>query len=69
MLYQYLVIEGRYNYDENSADVLFGTNDKSEAVQAAKDFGQGTVVTEVDKKGNRRRIFTADYKTDQALKE
>ncbi len=35
-------MEGRYNYSKD-ADVLFATNDKEEAIEAAKDFGQGTV--------------------------
>jgi diacylglycerol kinase len=40
-------MKGRYNFDENEADVLFATNEKEEAIQAAKDFGQGTVVISV----------------------
>jgi hypothetical protein len=59
-------MEGRYNYNQD-ADVLFATNDKEEAIEAAKDFGQGTVVVFVDKKGNKLRIFTAAYKSDLAL--
>ncbi len=35
-------MEGRYNYNQD-ADVLFATNDKEEAIETAKDFGQGTV--------------------------
>ncbi len=35
---KYLVMEGRYNYDEKNADVMFATSDKQEAIKAAKDF-------------------------------
>ncbi len=61
-------MEGRYNYNQD-ADVLFATNDKEEAIEAAKDFGQGTVVVFVDKKGNKQRIFTASYKSELGIKE
>ncbi len=61
-------MEGRYNYNQD-ADVLFATNDKEEAIEAAKDFGQGTVVVFVSKDGNKERIFTASYKTELELLE
>jgi 3'-phosphoadenosine 5'-phosphosulfate sulfotransferase len=61
-------MEGRYNYNQD-ADVLFATNDKEEAIEAAKDFGQGTVVVFVSKDGNKERIFTASYKTELGLLE
>ena len=69
MLYKYLVMEGRYNYDAESTDVLFATNEKAEAVAAAKDFGQGVTVVSISEKGVKQRIFTSDYKTDLAVKE
>ncbi len=53
---KYLVLEGRFNFDEKNANVMFATNDKLEAIEAAKDFGQGMVVVTVDKKGNKQRI-------------
>ncbi len=62
-------MEGKYNFDEKEADVLFRTNEKDEAIEAAKDFGQGTVVVALDKKGKRERIFTASYEFDIAVKE
>ena len=65
---KYLVMEGRYNF-EKEADIMFATNDKGEAIQAAKDFGNGMVVLEVDEKGNKKRIFTAPYKSDLGIKE
>ncbi len=46
---KYLVMEGRYNFGQE-ADVMFATNDKEEAIEAAKDFGQGMVVVCLDKK-------------------
>lgn len=61
-------MEGRYNFNEEFADVMFATNDKQEAIQAAKDFGQGTVVVSVNKKGSKQRIFTADYESDLAVR-
>ncbi len=61
-------MEGRYNFGQD-ADVMFATNDKEEAIEAAKDFGQGTVVVFVDKEGNKLRIFTALYKTELGLNE
>ena len=67
ILMKYQVMEGRYNYDEDAADVLFTTNDKQEAIEAAKDFGQGAVVVSIDYQGSRQRIFTADYKTDLGI--
>ncbi len=63
---KYLVMEGRYNFGQE-ADVMFATNDKEEAIEAAKDFGQGTVVVTLDEEGNKQRIFTAAYKPDLAL--
>lgn len=54
----YLVLDAGYNFGK-VADVMFATNDKEEATEAAKDFGQGTVVVFVDKEGNKQRIFTA----------
>ena len=69
MLYQYLVMEDRYNFDEESADVIFATSDKQETIEAAKDFGQGMVVVSVDKKDSKERIFTAAYNSDLAIKE
>ena len=44
----YLVIECRYNYG-GDADLLFATNERQEAIEAARDFGAGTVVVFVDK--------------------
>ena len=63
----YLVLDAGYNYGKVDADVMFATNEREEAIEAAKDFGQGTVVVFVDKKAIKRRIFTAPYKTDLAL--
>lgn len=62
-------MEGRYNFDEESADVMFATSDKAEAIQTAKDFGQGMVVVYIDEKGNKQRIFTAAYNSELAIKE
>jgi hypothetical protein len=62
----YLDLETAYNF-EKEADVLFATNEKEEAIQAAKDFGQGTVVVFVNKEGRKQRIFTASYKSELAL--
>ncbi len=64
----YLVLNTGYNYGKD-ADVMFATNDKEEAIEAAKDFGQGTVVVFVDKEGNKERIFTASYESHLAVKE
>ncbi len=66
---KYLVMEGRYNYDKNAADIMFATSDKQEAIQTAKDFGEGMVVVSVNEKGNKERIFTASYKLDLGIKE
>lgn len=66
---KYQVMEGRYNFDENSADVMFATNGKQEAIEAAKDFGQGAVVVSVDEKGSKQRIFSASYNTELGVKE
>jgi hypothetical protein len=66
---KYLVMEGRYNYDPSNADAIFATNDKQEAIQAAKDFGEGMVVVSVNEKGSKERIFTARYKSDLGMKE
>ncbi len=63
----YLVLDCSYNYNKENANVMFATNEKEEAIEAAKDFGQGTVVVFVDKKGNKQRIFTASYKTELGL--
>ncbi len=65
---EYLVLDTGYNFGKG-ADVMFATNDKEEAIEAAKDFGQGTVVVFVDKKGNKQRIFTAAYKSELGIKE
>ena len=63
------VLDSGYNYGKEDADILFATNDKDEAIEAAKDFGQGTTVVFVDIEGNKQRIFTAPYKSDLAMKE
>jgi hypothetical protein len=68
MLYKYLVMEGRYNFDEESADIMFASNDKTEAFQTAKDFGQGMVVISIDEKGSKQRIFNSPYKSDLAVR-
>lgn len=68
-LMKYLVMEGRYNYDQPNADAMFATNDKQEAIEAARDFGEGTVVVSVDETGEKERIFTARYKSDLGIKE
>ncbi len=65
----YLVLDCGYNYGKEGADVMFATNEKEEAIETAKDFGQGTVVVFVDKDGNWQRIFTTSYKSDLAIKE
>jgi hypothetical protein len=65
----YQVLDQGYNLGRENVDVLFATNDKDEAIEAAKDFGQGTVVVFVDKEGNKERIFTASYKSDLPIKE
>ena len=65
----YLVLDCGYNYGKTDADVMFATNEKEEAIETAKDFGNGTVVVFVDKDGNWQRIFTASYKSDLAIKE
>jgi hypothetical protein len=64
----YLVLDTAYNFKKD-ADVLFATNDKEEAIQAAKDFGQGTVVVFVNKEGGKQRVFTVPYKTELGLPE
>lgn len=64
----YLVLDTGYNFGKD-ADVLFATNEKEEAIEAAKDFGQGTVVVKVDKDSSKQRIFTAPYKSDLGIKE
>ncbi len=64
----YLILDTGYNFGKD-ADVMFATNDKQEAIEVAKDFGQGTVVVFIDKEGNKQRIFTAPYKSDLAIKE
>jgi hypothetical protein len=68
-LMKYLVMEGRYNYDASNADAMFATNDKQEAIKAAKDFGEGMAAVFVDEKGDKERIFTARYKCDLGIKE
>ncbi len=65
----YLILDAGYNFGKEDADILFATNDKQEAIEAAKDFGQGTTVVFVDEKGNKHRIFTAPYEINLALEE
>jgi hypothetical protein len=65
----YLVLDAGYNYGRADADVMFSTNDKAEAIEAAKDFGSGTVVIKVDQKGAKQRIFTAPYTKELELTE
>ncbi len=65
----YLVLDAGYNYGKEDTDVMFATNDKQEAIEAAKDFGQGTTVVFVDEQGNKQRIFTASYEINLALEE
>jgi hypothetical protein len=36
-------------------------------MEAAKDFGQGTVVVFVDENGNKKRVFTAPYATSLVI--
>lgn len=64
-----MVLDTGYNFGKEDADVMFATNEKEEAIQAAKNFGQGTVVVFVNKEGNKERIFTAPYKANLALEE
>lgn len=65
----YRVMECRYNYNSDNADILFATNDRREAIEAAKEFGSGTVVLRVDEAGNKVRIFTAPYETNLRIKK
>ena len=67
MVYQ--VMECRYNYSPDETDILFATNDRQEAIEAAKEFGPGTVVLQVDELGNKARIFTAPYRSDLGIKK
>lgn len=64
----YQVMECRYNYTPDSADTLFATNDRQEAIEAAKEFGAGTVVLQIGENGNKERIFTAPYEKDLGIK-
>lgn len=65
----YLVLDTSYNFGKEDADVSFATNDKQEAIKAAKNFGQGKVVVFVGNEGNKQRIFTSTYKTALGLSE
>ncbi len=64
----YLVLDAAYNFGNKDADVKFATNDKAEAIEAAKDFGAGTVVVFVNEKGVKTKVFIAPYKADLAVK-
>ena len=65
MLYKYLVMEGRYNYDAESADVLFATNEKAEAIEAAKDFGQGVTVISMHENGKSQKNLASMYQLEK----
>lgn len=65
---EYLVVSARFNDDKN-ADATFATDDKDEAIEAAKDGGSGTVVVRVDETGNKTVVFTAPYKKELSLPE
>lgn len=65
----YPIIECRYSYSTDDADTLFATNQRQEAIEAAKEFGAGTVVVRVDETGNKERTFTAPYETDLGICE
>lgn len=53
----YQVMECRYNYKPDDADLLFATNDRQEAAEAARKFGSGTVVVKVDEKEMRKEYI------------
>ncbi|MBA2621865.1 MAG: hypothetical protein H0U87_11755 [Acidobacteria bacterium] len=53
---EYLVVSARFN-DDKDADAVFASNDKGEAIEAAKDGGSGTVVVRVDKTGNETEAW------------
>jgi hypothetical protein len=65
----YQVMECRYNISPDDADIFFATNDRREAIEAAKEFGAGTVVLWIDEAGNKTRIFTASYESDLGIKK
>jgi hypothetical protein len=64
----YLVLDPGYNFG-TEADVMFATYNKAEAIEAATDFGHGTVVVFVGQEGNKKRIFIAPYKTELPMLE
>ena len=65
----YLVLDAGCNFGKEDASVMFATNDLREAVEAANDFGQGTVVLFVGRDGSKQRVFTAPYNEDLAIEE
>ncbi len=65
----YLVLDCGYNYGKVDADIMFATNEKDEAIEAARDFGAGTIVLFVNKKGEKQKIFTTPYKSPLTLSE
>lgn len=60
-------MERRYNFNQEF-DVMFVTNEEHDAIEAAKDFGQETVVVTLDKEGKKQRVFTAPYKSDLTVR-
>lgn len=64
----YWILDPGYNFGRQ-INRLFATNDKGEAIEAARDFGPGTVVVRIDREGNCQRIFTAPHQKDLALIE
>ena len=65
----YLVIDSGYKHGKDK-NVLFATNDRQEAITAAKESGSGVlVIRQNENSKNEQIIFISTYKTKIGLRE
>ena len=65
----YLVVNANYHLLGMEADVVFATNELSEAKEAARDHGPGTVVVRQKRDMTEKVIFTAPWDCELPLAE
>jgi hypothetical protein len=63
----YRIVDMRY-HTNGDYQVLFSTNDRWEAITAAKESGGGATVIKVNEDGFETVVFINDYKNDLGLK-
>lgn len=64
---KYQVVDAGYKLGKDK-NVMFATNDKNKAIQAAKESGEGVIVLETGEENkNKRIVFISAYKNELGI--